>query len=333
MARDEVLNALDEAANEQINWAIGDLLRERVLRDDWRQCPLLRQLETTAILNLRGWNTLFRRTREILADPTELPRKAQTLLRPHSPLFDQNLDDFIAEMMAAMYLSRLGHTAIHFPPELSAITTDLTSVRDGITYVTEAKNLREPNSLAYVAFARWHHNCAADPARFNFTAEFLQIDDPFEDLTTDQASAVRVLVDALPGRPRPAIFQTTLPGNRILRVSIADGPRGVLQYGPGPFLVNALVEECRRAVVMKLLDPARKALTQLYSSAVPTDYRRLLFVRWKPPDSVAAIGEADSVRNVVRDYCEVFIRRFFPNFALAILHTHEEIENAPPVAW
>jgi hypothetical protein len=32
----------------------------------------------------------------------------------------------------------------------------------------------------------------------------------------------------------------------------------MLRHGPGPFLVNEVVEECQRAVVMKLLEPARK---------------------------------------------------------------------------
>ena len=37
-------------------------------------------------------------------------------------------------------------------------------------------------------------------------------------------------------------------------------------------MVNEMVDECRRAVVMKLLEPMRKALTQLYSNA---DSKRL----------------------------------------------------------
>jgi hypothetical protein len=289
-------------------------------------------LETGAP-NLNAWNELFRRTREALADEAELPRKARTVLQPDTPSFDSALDDFIAEMLAAQYLSFLAHNDIRFPSEEEPITTDLMSVHEGITYVTEAKNLREPNSLAYVAFARWHHNRAADPAAFNFMAELLEIEDPFEDLTAEQANAVRNLIDTLPNRQRPSTFQTALPGSRVVRIRVADGSGVLVQYGQGPFLVAQVVEECQRAVIIKLLEPVRKALTQLYSTSIPADYRRLLFVRWKPPDRVLAIGEADRVRTVVQDTCQAFIREFFPSFALAILHTGEQMENTPRANW
>ena len=107
----------------------------------------------------------------------------------------------------------------------------------------------------------------------------------------------------------------------------------MLHHGPGPFLVSAVVEDCQRAVLLKLLEPTRKALVQLYSGAVPPEYRKLLFVRWKPPDSIAAIGEAGAVRTFVPDRCEALIRQFFPNFGLVIGHRVERIEDIPAVAW
>ena len=332
MALDDAMRSLGDAANRQINWAIGDLLRRRGARQDWRQCPILQHLEAAAP-NLNAWNELFRRTREALADEGTLPKKALVLLHPDNPTFDLALDDFIAEMLGAQYLSALGHENIRFFSEKEPITADLMSTNNEITYVTEAKNLREPNSLTYVAFARWHHNRGANPGDFNFAVEFLELEDPFEDLTAVQATAVRNLVDTLPQRQRPSTFAVTLPGNRRVRVRLGEGGGVMLRHGPGPFLVNEVVEECQRAVVTKLLEPTRKALTQLYSTAVPTDYRRLLFVRWKPPDEVLAIGEADRVRTAVHNNLQLFVREFFPNFALAILHTGEQLEDTPRATW
>lgn len=332
MGLDEALRRLDDAANQHILWVMGDILRQRAQRDDWRESVILQQLEAGAP-NLIAWNELFRRTRLALAHEDELPRRARTMLRPDNPSFDQALDDFIAEMLAAQYLSFLGHGNIHFHSEDDPITTDLISLHNGISYVTEAKNLREPNSLTYVAFARWRHNRAANLGEFNFTVELLDLEDPFEDLTAAQATAVRDLVDMLPTRERPSTFRTTLPGNRMARVSIREGPGVMLRYGPGPFLVDEAVEECLRTVVIKLLDPTRKALGQLYSTAVPTDYRRLLFVRWKPPDQILAIGEADRVRSTVQHRLQSFIRIFFANFAVAIFHTGEELERTPHADW
>jgi hypothetical protein len=165
------MRSLNGASNHQISWALGDLLRQRIVREDWRQCSILQHLEAGAA-NLSSWNELFRRTREAWADAATLPTKARAMLRPDSPSFDSARDDFIAEMLAAQYLSALSHENIRFPSEEEQITCDLVSVHNEIGYATEAKNLREPNSLTYVAFARWHHNRAADPHAFSFTVEF-----------------------------------------------------------------------------------------------------------------------------------------------------------------
>ncbi len=161
-------------------------------------------------------------------------------------------------MIAAQYLHLLGHQNIRFLSDHDPITADILSAHNEITYVTEAKNLREPNSLTYVAFARWHHNRVARPDEFNFTVQFLELEDPFEDLTAAQVIVVRDLVDTLPERPRPSTFLATLPGGRRVRVRVGEGVGAMLRYGPGPFLVGEVVEQCRRAVVSKLLEPARK---------------------------------------------------------------------------
>jgi hypothetical protein len=332
MSLEDALHALEDQPNQQISWTLGDLLKERAARDDWRHCSVLQHLEVGAP-NLEPWNQLLRRTREGLANEESLRSKARQLLQPRSPTFDQALDDFIAEMVAVLYLASLGHQNIRFLAETDAITADLLSTHDDKSYVTEAKNLREPKSLTYVAFAQWHHNRAAQPQIFNFAAEFLELEDPFDDLTAEQVTAVRNLVDTLPAQRRPSVFVRTLPGGRNLRVRLSDGPGVMLRHGPGPFLVNEVVEECRRAVVLKLLEPTRKALTQLYSTAVPPAYRRLLFVLWRPPDEIQAIGEQDNVRAVVRDHCQEFVRKFFQNFALSILYAGEEPANAPRSSW
>ncbi len=73
----DAMRSLADPANRQINWAIGDQLRQRGVRADWRQCPILQHLEGGAI-NLGAWNELFRRTREALQDENSLRTKAQT---------------------------------------------------------------------------------------------------------------------------------------------------------------------------------------------------------------------------------------------------------------
>jgi hypothetical protein len=75
MTVEHALGVLSQAANQQIDWAIGDLLRERTKRDDWRDCTILRQLENSAP-GLALWNDLIRRAREALSEEAQLPAKA-----------------------------------------------------------------------------------------------------------------------------------------------------------------------------------------------------------------------------------------------------------------
>jgi hypothetical protein len=81
------------------------------------------------------------------------------------------------------------------------------------------------------------------------------------------------------------------------------------------------------------MDSARKALSQLYRTEVPEDARRLLFVRWKLPEEIAAIGEAENVRVPVHEQAQTLFQSFFSNFALVIAHTQEDPRDAPKARW
>ena len=107
----------------------------------------------------------------------------------------------------------------------------------------------------------------------------------------------------------------------------------MVRQGPGPFLVGPIVEEAQRSLLIKLMDPARKALSQLYRSEVPAESRRLLFLRWKLPEEIAAIGESENVRLVVHQQTQSFLRSFFPNFSLTITHKSEDPNDAPKATW
>jgi len=176
-------------------------------------------------------------------------------------------------------------------------------------------------------------NRAAQPGVFNFSVSFLQMDDPFEDLTAQQAIRLQELVDGLPERQRPSTFVVTLPGNRRVRIRVAEGDAQMMRHGPGPFSVQPIVEECRRAVVLKLLEQSRKALTQLYLADVPEGTRKLISVRWKPPEEIVAIGQETTVRDAVAQHFGAFFQEFFPNLAVTIMQTLEDPANAPSPNW
>jgi hypothetical protein len=160
VAIEDALRQLESETNAEIAWAFGDILRLWATRDNWRTCVLLQHLETNQ-RNLADWNQLVRNTRLALVNDIELQVKARALLSPPSIRFNDVMEDFIAEMLAAQYLQSLGHAEIRFLSEDDPIHTDLQSRSADHIYVTEAKNLREPLALTKVAFSRWNHNRAA----------------------------------------------------------------------------------------------------------------------------------------------------------------------------
>lgn len=333
MAKESVINALDQPENAAIESTIGPVLRQLLDKEGWKEIILLQHLDQ-ASSRLEGWNGLFSRARKALADPNDLAAKGAQLLGNVSiSRFNDALDDFVAEMLAVIYLAESGHTAIQFVPDGGPVTVDLESQWEGVTCFTEVKNLREPRSVSFVAFRRWHMNRATYPDKFTFRAEFLDLDDPLRDLTADQETGVNALVDDLPNRKVPSEFDHILPGERKIRLRLMEGSPIMIRHGSGPFLVGPVVEKAKRSLLLKLMDPARKALSQLYRPEVPEDTRRLLFVRWKLPEEIAAIGESESVRSAVHERAQSFLRPFFPNFALAITHTSEDPKDTPRALW
>jgi hypothetical protein len=141
------------------------------------------------------------------------------------------------------------------------------------------------------------------------------------------------LVDDLPNCTVPSGFDRMLPGERRVRVRLTDGSPVMLRHGSGPFLVGAVVEKVKRSLLLKLMDPARMALSQFYRPGAPEDARRLLFVRWKLPKEIAAIGESENVHSVVHEQSQNFLRSFFPDLAVTIMHTLEDPKDAPKATW
>lgn len=333
MKKEDVLKALEQAGNEPINWAIGPLLRQRLEQDGWEEIIILQHL-AVASPRQKAWNDLFGRARTALTNPDDLPMKGLLLLsKVRITIFNDILDDFVAEVLAILYLAAMGHNSIHFLPEESEITVDIESKREGTTYFTEVKNLREPRSLSFVAFKRWERNRTAHPDRFTYRADLVDLDDPLSDLTAEQENAVNALVDELPNCKIPSEFNRTLPGDRRIRVRLSEGPSVLIRHGPGPFLVGPVVEDAQRGLVLKLMDPARKALSQLYRPNIPAESRRLLILRWKMPEEIAAIGESENVRSPVHQQTQNYLRSFFPHFALTIMHNAEDPDDAPKAMW
>jgi hypothetical protein len=141
------------------------------------------------------------------------------------------------------------------------------------------------------------------------------------------------LVDDLPNKTIPSEFIHNLPGGRKVMVRLSNGSPVILRHGGGPFLVGPVVERARRSLLLKILEPARKALAQLYRPEVPEGARHLLFLRWKVPEDIGAIEEVESVRVPVYEQVKQLFQTFFPKFAIVIAHTHQDPKDAPKAEW
>jgi hypothetical protein len=337
MPIDDVLRNLESEANTDIAWAFGDILRGWCLLPDWRTSVLLQHLET-GNRYLAVWNEIIRNSRRALVRQEELQIKARTLLAPRSARLNEVMDDFVAEMLAAQYLSARGHTEIHFLSDDDPIHTDLQSRLGDRMCVTEVKNLHEPVGLTKIALGRWNHNKVASPERYKFAAELSDLDDPLSDLTPEQLASVNALIDELPQWKRPSRQIRSLPGGRRLSVKVRDEAHSVIvTHGGGPFRVDGaggIVAKGQQGLTMKLLEHTRKALSQLYADQVPDDSLRLLYVRWKPPEQfVVAPNELDDVRKIVQEGLRLFVSLSFPHCAIIITHTHENPDQTPAVQW
>jgi hypothetical protein len=111
----------------------------------------------------------------------------------------------------------------------------------------------------------------------------------------------------------------------------------MVTQGGGPFRVDGdhgIVANGRRGLILKLLEHTRKALAQLYAEAVPDSFRRLLFVRWKPPEQFLVAPESvDQLRGEIQTSLRTFLSGAFPSLQVAITHTNERPDQAPKVAW
>ncbi len=337
MPVEDVFRQLENEANTEVAWAFGDILRAWCRLPNWRTSILLQHLETNHS-NLAAWNGLVRSTRSALAADAELQIKAGTLLLACSARYNEVMEDFIAEMLAAQYLKAHGHTEIHFLSDDDPIHTDLQSRVGDRRCVTEAKNLHDPVALTKVAFGRWNHNKAAAPELYKFAAELLDLDDPLSDLSPKQESAVIALIDELPHWKRPSRQVRTLPDGRRLSVRVRDERQSViLTHGGGPFRVDGaegIVANGQRGLTMKLLEHTRKALSQLYAEAVPTDSLRLLYMRWRPPEQfLVAPDELDGVRRTIEQGLRSFINLSFSHFTVAIAPAGETPDQTPAPEW
>lgn len=312
MAARDAITALAAKQNSEIQWLLGAVLIQRAARSDWYDCRILQQLERGTA---KGWNELIGRCRGALSNPEELLERCQKLLNPVALDFDDKLEDFIAEMVAVAYLLREGYADIHFLRANGTSSPDIEARLNGFQTGVEVKQLREPSTVTYVAFRRWNRNKASDPDRYAFDVQIDSLDPEF-DLTFDQRHGLQEVVDGLPNRARPSEFIHTLADAKRVRFTLRDG-EGVMVHHGGVSGTDDILVDVAQGLVLKALEPMRKALTQLYGGEQQSDVSKMLFFRWQVPDQ--AFMDAIAIRDAVQDGLQNFLGALFPNLQVVIV--------------
>jgi hypothetical protein len=319
---DEALRRLLTPENEDLNWLLGDLLRARAAEPTWYRCFLLQQLERNLGAQ-NSWNALIRTCRASLAVELEAQQRAWELLTPLSPEFDAKLDDFVAELIAIWDLGRGGAGQFHFlPTEPKQKSPDLRAERGGQQLYVEVKNLREPDSLEQTASRIWYANQTRDPESFRFDVEIDYGAEP-SDLTAVQRESLEIAINGLPARPKPSSFTLSLPGGLPVTFITKQGSGRIWSSGgTGVLLDDKYYADNAQRLILKSIEQIRKALSQLYNSAIPEKATKVLFLRWKVPWDLA-VGP-NGIRDIVRTELQNFLGRFFPRLELRITHNYDE---------
>ncbi len=312
---------LGKAENADAEWLLGDALRERMKHDDYLENPAIQVIA-------RGLGgplaAVIKVVRGYTKNPDDLRKKLDQELNPKTADFDSKIEDFLAELVAVLYLSKCGFKDFEFLLTTGLPMPDLRAVhQENGVYFVEVKNLREPNLPTTAAFSRWHRKQIEEPERFQFTAslDFRSQIEP--DLDREQVKAVRELVDSLAARKRPDEFNATLPGSLEIQIKVADGKPVMLSYGAGGVLDH--VREARaKTFIVKVLDQTSRGLRQLYAPHLGDEARRLLLLRWRVPSDTWLV--ADEMRDAVRRSLEEFLRPYFPNLEVHILNKTDQLE-------
>ena len=321
-AAETVNDWLGQPENADAAWLFGDILRKRMAQPDWLENPAL---QVIARKQGRALSQVVTAVRQSVVGEESLAEKRNQELNPGAADFDKRIEDFLAELVAVVYLRNNGFSNFQFLTSVDRPMPDLRAVKGTVEYFVEVKNLREPNSPTIVAFSRWHRKRIEEPDRFQFTVgvDFLSQIEP--GLDTEQVKALKNVVDSLPERERPSEFHVQLPKGLELRITLNDGSPVMYSHGTGGAL-DPLRESRTNTFLVKVLNQTSKALRQLYASHLDPRAARLLLLRWRVPSDAWFI--ADEIRDTVRSSLEAFLRPYFANLEVHILNNTDNLETS-----
>lgn len=301
------------AENEPLDWLLGRALREMASRGVRHH--LLNCLSGANPHAVRAWNALISEFRDALINPDMAPKKADAELSKCSA---QRIDDFLAEVLSVVQLSRMGYSAFEIVLASGAEqAVDFLARREEKRVRLEIKNLQEPQDIIRtIAWKRWDECRKKSPEKYNFSIAVSH--DHIDSLSNTEISKLKTAIDQFPDIAAPAYSITLDGGDTVTLKRIEDGAEDIEPWnkiaGPsGPRMVISSTITERHLVFnvpefqnlfIKSLRTVADATPKFFGRQADPEAENVIAIRWTAPngfysdrvpvDVVAAIANSFS---------------------------------------
>jgi hypothetical protein len=291
--KSQLCAALD--ANPPIKMCFVRVLMERTLMPDWLNNRLIQILlrdvkDKIDIIN--GFvRTITNHDDQLLGELFQDKSGA-------NDGFDAELGDILAEMNALRHVIGDGHSAIRKIPRAKNRTPDYSSTLDGVRYLFEVKNLRQPESVIDYLFIKLYSEKIQFPEVYEGQLLFehsLKLDDLSPSTPNDRAQ-IDKLIFQIRSRMESGwhdfIYEWVRDGrNDGVRISIVCKriDRGKFWFLAMPMssAIQLDSQDRRDSLLTPLLrktqDVVQTALKQLDSNGAPDADRAFILINWQKP--------------------------------------------------
>lgn len=301
------------AENEPLDWLLGRALRDLTSRG--MRHYLLNCLAGGNPPAIRAWNALISEFRDALIHPDMAPKKADSELSRCSA---QRIDDFLAEVLSVVQLSRMGYSAFEIVlANGTEQAVDFMACQEEKRVRLEIKNLQEPQDIIRtIAWKRWDERRKKFPKKYNFSIAVSH--DHIDPLSNAEISKLKTAIDQFPDVATPAYSITLDGGDTVTLKRIEDSAADTEPWnkiaGPNvPRMVIASTITERHLVFnitefhnlfIKALRPVADATPKFFGRQSDPEAENVIAIRWTPPngfyhdrapaDVAAAIADAFS---------------------------------------
>lgn len=262
--------------NAPIDWLFGRVLRSLAARDQGHF--LFEMLAGKNPHALEQWNAWIAEFRGVMRNPDAAAEKADQELSTDSPA---RIGDFMAEVFAAINLSRNGYTDFQaVVADGNKAVVDFTAIKEGQRVRIEVKRLHEPRDVIRTAATeRWTRRCAEEPARFNFV---MTVNHHHYGVLSDAAIArLNTAIDQLPDIATNEYRVILETGVEVVLTRTVGKPGLVVHSGIGSKDFEFDLPELQNLFIKAFRDVSA-SLLKFFGRQTDADAINLIVMQWEP---------------------------------------------------